>query len=276
MDLVCIICGGIEKSVVGFKNSHSLMRCDFCGYMHLHPAPTEAELRDFYQDKFFDDLYNPDTCQEKQVFKDRKEQYIADKDYLFKFVQQGNILDVGCGSGGFLNTFSWNFKKYGYEINNKAASQILARNKDITMFTRLTDAPDECFDAVVLRGVIEHIPDVKETIEILVDKMVYKGVLYICATPNADSPAFLAYGAGWKLIISPDHIHYFSPRTLAMLMAKFGLTLIDIQLPYLNTTYKQPEDGNDFVSQVMEPGSENISPAYPGSMMSLVFRKIIG
>ena len=87
------------------------------------------------------------------MFKKRTKQYNLDKKYLLKnFSDKKNkkILDFGCGNGNFLKKFK--SKKYGYEFNLEAK-----RNRSIT-YLEYKEIDLYKFDAIIMRGVIEHIP----------------------------------------------------------------------------------------------------------------------
>ena len=115
----------------------------------------------------------------------------------------------------------------------------------------------------------------------LATKLAKGGVLYICATPNVDSPCALVYGQDWNQFTPPYHLHYFSPRTLAIMAARHGLALIECRFPYLGTPYEdEVPDGQRFVRDAVDAASEGAvatkvsSPPFPGTMMSLVFRRV--
>ncbi len=113
---------------------------------------------------------------------------------------------------------------------------------------------------------------------LLASKLADGGIFYLCATPNMDSPCALVYGQAWSQFSPPFHLHQYSPRTLSLLFARNGLALEAYALPYLGTPYEQAvEDGPHFVRDAatyLEGGAPERSAPYPGTMMSLVFRKV--
>ena len=89
--------------------------------------------------------------------------------YLKKINKKGRILDVGCATGFLLDQArKQGWEVYGVELSAWAVDY--AKNKlqlpNITQGS-LKDAnyPDNFFDVVVLKDVIEHLTDPKETLE---------------------------------------------------------------------------------------------------------------
>lgn len=280
--MACAICGSERSLSHPSKNGIDFVRCGDCGYVVASPMPTRAELDALYEREHFESSYNPDTAQQNELFQQRRVQYEKDRDHLLEFVPAGRILDYGCGNGGFLSTFSEGFERVGYELN-PVTTEWLQANAPFRVLAdeaELDALEPHSFDAATLRGVIEHLTDPEAVLALLASKLRPGGVLYLCATPNADSPAALVYGTDWNQFTPPFHLHFFSPRTLALMAARHGLALIDCRLPYLDTPYADADaDGARFVGDVRAAGESAVatarkSPPFPGTMMSLVLRKV--
>lgn len=275
----CLICGSGERVDYGEKNSIRFAKCTHCGYVAASPMPGADELAELYDSQHFHSSYHPEEAQDTKLLEQRQRQYVLDRDHCLEFAAGGRLLDYGCGNGQFLGVFPETFEKHGYEFNRvttdylreKGAFEVLDTEDEVRAL------PDGHFDAVTMRGVIEHLVDPLATLELLTAKLRTGGVLYICATPNVDSPCALLYGVDWNQFTPPFHLHHFSPRTLALAGARRGLALVDCRFPYLGTPYEnESEDGARFIEDAGKTGdgSEPVtSPPFPGTMMSLVFRK---
>ena len=80
------------------------------------------------------------------------------------------MLDFGCGNGEFLSLFK--SKKFGYEYNLDAkVNQKITRISKKEVFTKK-------FDMIIMRGVIEHLPDFDQIVKKL-SKCLVKNGLFI-------------------------------------------------------------------------------------------------
>ncbi len=281
----CAICYGNELFPYGDeKNGFRFVKCGDCGYVVASPMPTREELNEVYSAGHFRSSYHPEEAVDTGLCAQREVQYVQDRALLLEFVSAGRLLDFGCGNGRFLGGFPRSFEKFGYEFN-RTTTEYLHQTAEFQVLDTeeaVRALPARSFDAVTMRGVIEHLVDPEETLAFLADKLGAGGVLFICATPNVDSPCALVYGTDWNQFTPPFHLHFFSPRTLAVMAARHGLALIECRLPYLGTPYEhEAADGARFLRGVTGSNGEEgavttkvASPPFPGTMMSLVLRKI--
>ena len=120
----------------------------------------------------------------------------------------GSLLDVGAGTGDFLKVAKESaWKVQGMEPNTKARS--LALEKGIVLKNSLDEFKGEQFDVVTLWHVLEHIPNLDETISILTD-LVKPGGSLIIAVPNYKSFDATYYGNFWAAYDVPRHLWHFS------------------------------------------------------------------
>ena len=75
-----------------------------------------------------------------------------------------SILDIGAGTGDFLNFVSPVFTTViGVEPNQKARE--LARQKGVLLEENLKDIKEKSFDVITMWHVLEHMPNLEETIQ---------------------------------------------------------------------------------------------------------------
>jgi len=246
--------------------------------MFADPMPSPEALSELYGAAHFNTSYNP--AGDTELLRKRDVQYLQDRDALLPFAQGGRLLDFGCGNGRFLGVFPATFEKYGYEFNRVTTEYVRGSSNVHVLDTvsNLAALDDGFFDVVMMRGVIEHLMDPEESVALLARKLRSGGHFFICATPNIDSPCALVYGLDWNQFNPPYHIHFFSPRTLAVMFARHGLALISTQMPYLGTPYEAVDrDAGEFIAgaQALHSGGvpEGRGPPFPGTMMTLVFRR---
>jgi len=143
-----------------------------------------------------------------------------------------NILDIGCGTGDFLNVCSqkkWNV--FGVEPH-KGAREI--SNQKITS-NNLYDSIESLeqrninqkFDVITLWHVLEHVPNLDNYILALKRLLKSDGILII-AVPNFLSFDAQYYKSFWAAYDVPRHLWHFSPKAIQLLFQKVNLEVIKI------------------------------------------------
>lgn len=132
------------------------------------------------------------------------------------------ILDVGCGSGGWLRSAQQaGWEVAGVEPDPKARG--LARANGVDVRAQLPDFEGETFDAITLSHVIEHVHDPIAILSACRDRLKSTGMIYI-DTPNIDAVGHHIYGRHWRGIEAPRHLVLFNRSSLrgALRLAGFG------------------------------------------------------
>jgi len=130
----------------------------------------------------------------------------------------GSLLDVGAGTGEFLKVAkekAWEVQ--GMEPNKNARN--LAFEKGVELKGSLNDFKGNQFDVVTLWHVLEHIPNLEETISQLSNLVKPNGTLLI-AVPNFKSYDAKHYKEFWAAFDVPRHLWHFSKRSLEQLFSK--------------------------------------------------------
>jgi len=256
------------------------VQCLNCDLVFMERILSDLGLKKYYED------YIVYRLGHKKKWDQRKVMYEIDKSYLLRHVSQGKLLDVGCSSGEFLKVLSSSFDCTGIDVDRKAVD--LAKNEgseisDKVILMSLEEAVDELgkFDVITLRGVIEHLSNPSETFEIADEMLKKGGILFICATPNVESPCAEIYREKWNQFDPLQHITHFSSQTVNKMLECFSIKLEAEYYPYLDTPYASPKDDienvMEAVSKVMNgvnPSELPRSPAFWGNMITLVFRKL--
>ena len=213
----CTACRNSKSTIILRKESLSLQKCLECGTIFLgeYSDVYVQELYDYY-DKYAnlgkEDVFDPITtsrCQELLS-------------WFSRFGTGREVLDVGCGLGQFV------------EVANRSGwiAEGLERSKGAVNFARRQglavreldflsgEIEPNSFDLVTLFEVIEHVPNPAEFLH-RAGEVVRPGGLVYLTTPNFASLDRFLLGKDWK-IIHPEHLTYFTPRTLRDLVRKTG------------------------------------------------------
>ncbi len=166
---------------------------------------------------------------------------------------KGSLLDVGAGTGDFLNAA----KRKGWGVEgmepNKNASE-LASKKGINLKPSLGHFEGRQFDVITLWHVLEHIPNLEETI-LQLSKLVKPDGVLIIAVPNYKSYDARHYGKFWAAYDVPRHLWHFSKNSIESLFQE-NFTL-EITKPmifdsfYISLLSEKYKNGSNFSLQAI-------------------------
>jgi len=270
----CNLCGSAKRKEWAKADPVVAYQCEECGLVYHDPQLSRKGRDLFYARGYFELENNAADAIA------REKMYVIEIAFLEKHCGGGTILDVGCGGGFLLNAFGPHWEKYGLEFDEKAAMH--AKNV-FALDVKQGEVnehmyPTNFFDAIVLRGVIEHMADPKAMMKHLSPWLKPNGLLYITSTPNAESLCAELYREKWRLFTADHQIH-FPKRTLLSLGNELGMDLLDSTYFYLETPYgNELEDYRKIIkdashlsgNRAYEVGS---SPAFYGNMLSMIFKK---
>jgi len=177
-----------------------------------------------------------DPRNNKHEINRRQEQtYNFIKRYITK---PGKLLDIGCGNGGlllFASRDGWDV--CGMELFGFLADSI-KKTTDIAVkacnFLEYEVAEDESYDLVVLRHVLEHLPDCTLAMN-KVNSLLKSNGYAVLEFPNTDSldsrsKWFLRRNGIFRKKFSPDYIPHhcneFCKRSFEFLLAKTGFRIV--------------------------------------------------
>jgi 2-polyprenyl-3-methyl-5-hydroxy-6-metoxy-1,4-benzoquinol methylase len=167
--------------------------------------PTPGELSEYYSSYPASGHLSPITAKRYHELLDRFEPYR----------RSGRIIDVGCGAGLFLEVAaSRGWEVHGTEFGERPVAACLARG--IPIIEGALDPanyPPDHFDVVCSFEVIEHLAHPAEELGRMVQILRPGGLLYV-TTPNFNCLARRSAPKNWNVANYPEHLSYFTPRTL--------------------------------------------------------------
>jgi SAM-dependent methyltransferase len=204
-----------------------LIRCIACNFVITSPRPPEHQLGTYY----VSEDYHSHSRNSKGIFHN-----------LYRLVRlftlswkvniiktntpnqtSATILDFGCGTGEFL----LECKKSGYNIQGVETSEIARQNAQEEVRKNISSTLqtiNNSFDIITLWHVLEHLPDLNETITQLKTRLKENGTMFI-AVPNHLSKDAIRYKQNWAGYDVPRHLWHFSESTLKELALKHGLAV---------------------------------------------------
>ena len=263
----CNLCGYDDTQLWGEKQGIKIVHCKQCGLIYCNPRPDNEELKRFYRDGYFKSgNYEGDS--------QRQRMYEIEIDEINKNVaSKGRFLDVGCAVGKFLAILPDTFEKWGTEFSEDAA--MIGREKYGLNITtgeiRNAELPENYFDIVQMRGVLEHSQNPFEDLSKINKVLKDNGILRLSQLPNIDSICGRLYKTRFNQVKPREHLYYFSPKTTEVMLNKAGFKIVSITYPYLNTPYACVF--KDFVNFMINILINKESPAFYGNMMIIYAQK---
>ena len=248
----CYTCGtkgkllykGLQDRLFSAPGEWNLRKCpnSECGLVWLDPMPIEEDIGKAYQTYYTHQDNSSDRedwgirrflryglkktwdlfLRVTPIYWERKRLYLM---YLVKN-KPGRLLEVGCGNGHRLAQFrAMEWQVEGQEVDLKAAN--LAR-KLYNLKIHLGPVeelriPDATFDAIIMNHVIEHLHH-PELVLAECHRLLRAGGNLVVVTPNIESFGHRRFGADWRELDPPRHIHIFSCKTLFEIAHKAGFS----------------------------------------------------
>lgn len=200
--------------------------------LYTYPRPVGDQLASYYES----DDYISHTDSKRSLF-EKTYQFIKNialkkKLNLVNHLQQskGILLDIGAGTGDFLNVANHNgWKTIGVEPSEKAKA--IAQEKGVYLIGDTKSLEDHTIDVITMWHVLEHVPNVESQIKELKRLLKPTGTIII-AVPNFHSFDAKHYGPFWAAYDVPRHLWHFSKKSMKLLFEKENLKLRKV-LPML-------------------------------------------
>ena len=245
----CLICGSANsepfltcKDYTVSQKEFVIRACKDCGFKFTSPRPDDKDLGAYYKAESY--VSHSDT---KKGFVNNVYHKVRSYTLIKKLqlvmqhtrLKQGKILDYGAGTGAFLETCKKNkWEAYGIEPD-ETARKVMAEKFSISTYVSLTDAQGDKayaeFDVITAWHVLEHVPDLKETIESF-KKLLKEKAILVVAVPNPESHDAKHYKECWAAYDVPRHLWHFAPKDMTKLMTDSGFKLVQT-LPMVFDSY---------------------------------------
>ncbi|GAB6011016.1 class I SAM-dependent methyltransferase [Viscerimonas tarda] len=244
----CPVCGSEELAPLlsGKDNLVSgeiftVFSCAKCGFAFTQDFPAEGEIGKYYDAPEY--VSHSDTQKGiiNTLYHLARKSALNSKAALLKKVsgkQTGSALDIGAGTGYFLNRIKedgWNITG----IEKSASAREYAKEKfglDLYDSDALFQLPEKTQDIVTLWHVLEHLEKLNETMQRIHQLLKDDGTAII-ALPNKSSLDARHYKGLWAAYDVPRHLWHFSPSDFQGLAEKNGFCVVAQKPMYFDVFY---------------------------------------
>ena len=243
----CLVCGHSQfsklfscKDFVATGETFQLQRCNNCSFLFTNPRPEINQISRYYKS----DQYVSHAGNKKglmyNLYDIVRNYSIKKKLTLIKrFHSTGNLMDLGCGLGDFLNGVYQDgvFDAVGVDISDDAIKHV--KNKfglDAKNESQLDSFPQNYFDVITQWHVLEHVHLLNERIVQIKRLLKPNGTLFI-AVPNSDSWDAKYFKQFWDAYDVPRHLYHFNQKSFILLMEKHGLKVIETRAMIFDALY---------------------------------------
>jgi SAM-dependent methyltransferase len=220
------------------RDGYALVDCERCGFAHVRPMPTPAQLAELYRQQFYESPLYIARYREDRAWWDLVNDDRLDELEAALGGARGRLLDVGSGPGLLVErAAARGWRALGIEPGSQAVAASRAAGLEVVeAFLDERSAPTlGTFDAVHSAVVLEHVPDAAGLLR-LVRGLLRPGGALLLAVPNDDNPVQRAAAATLGIAPwwfgPPHHLNYFTPVTLPRLLRRVGFEVVDLSTSF--------------------------------------------
>jgi len=140
------------------------------------------------------------------------------------------LLEVGSGMGHLIGQLEDMFETYGIDVNHWAVKESQAVIKSSRLQTASAQElpyKDGVFNVVIIKHIVEHLPDPQKAIQ-EIGRVTEKGGTLILATPNLDSLLKPWKGDKWIGYQDPTHISLKLPSEWLDMIRQADFSLLKV------------------------------------------------
>jgi SAM-dependent methyltransferase len=226
----CAACGKSKAKPLYTVNGFAIVECS-CGLARTI-LPPELDVSSIYTEAYFQGGHRDGYADYAGSGDELRHEFRRVFEALRKHVRGGKLIELGCAYGYFLADARSAFEVCGVEISDHARH--VAREHGFDVEREATPAflaKHGPFDAAVMLDVLEHMENPGETLDRLHGAM-RPGSQLMLTTGDYGSMLARVMGKRWRLMTPPQHLWFFSPRTVTALLARHGFRVHTVEHPW--------------------------------------------
>jgi len=230
-NLDCPCCGASAPHTYRFTvNRCPIWQCRQCGLGRAEAPGFEPST--YYTAKYFSGEHADGYADYLGAEPVLRKEFAGTVRFIRQFIRSGQLLDIGCAYGFFLQEARRYFDVHGIEIAEDAANY--CRKNGLDVRTGIADeqtlAEFGMLDVITLFDVVEHLPDPAKTFALAQQHLKPGGIL-VLTTGDFGSLFAKTLGPKWRLMTPPQHLWFFTRESMVRLADRLGFTLVRFEHP---------------------------------------------
>jgi SAM-dependent methyltransferase len=267
----CPVCGNKNfKNFLSGKDhfltgeEFSIVQCNNCGFRYTNPRPDEKEMPLYYDSEEYISHDSKKRSTLQTFYTVIRKFTIRTKFRIIKKYSNGSsLLDIGCGTGNFLNYCrKMKFETTGIEPNDKAR-KFAIENLSLNVYdeSHLDKFHPVTFNVITMWHVLEHVHQLNERLK-NIHTLLKPGGTLIIAVPDSDSWDAIEYKSFWAAYDLPRHLYHFTSVSMRNLTTKNGFR-IEKTIPMLFDAFYI-----SLLSEKYRSGQQNFFKAFYHGILS--------
>ncbi|MDD7985745.1 class I SAM-dependent methyltransferase [Lentisphaera marina] len=231
MTRLCPLCECSTYQDFKVLDHRVIVKCQACEFVYTNSYSSKA-LKEHYKKRYYSSSTDP-----------RIEQWINDKERTFKglvisvvkaFAKDiTSLLDIGCGTGGFLMSFSKQSPKtqlFALEQSNDAIESLKRRMPSLIFkgaHSNDLKGDDQLYDVITLLQCLEHVENPQSLCDDIYNSLKPNGMLFV-TVPNRKSYKVFLEGLEKEDMCYGDetHLQFFTKKHIRQVLQNSGFSKI--------------------------------------------------
>jgi 2-polyprenyl-3-methyl-5-hydroxy-6-metoxy-1,4-benzoquinol methylase len=260
------------------REKFQIYSCQKCGLRFTNPRPDDNQLAGYYDSNEYISHSDESSSLVGGLYKIARTFTLKRKRRLIeKLSLKKHLLDVGCGTGHFIDHCQQHgWQTSGIEPNEVARKQAEARTNTLIL-QDLSEVAGLTYEVITLWHVLEHLPNLEQTMNQLKSLLAPSGVLTI-AVPNFEAYEASVFKEYWAAYDVPRHLYHFNRNAMEHLTSKIGLKIVRTYPMKLDSYYisllsnKNKSNSNKYVNSFITGLLSNIYAFNSKNYSSLIYQ----
>jgi 2-polyprenyl-3-methyl-5-hydroxy-6-metoxy-1,4-benzoquinol methylase len=227
--IICPICHSDKINFYSEKNKCRTYCCAGCGSAFVHPIPEDSKKiygQDYFKNESGGNFGYSDYDQDKEPMRGIFVSYLKEMESK---TGGRKIFDVGCATGYFLDIArDHGWQTGGMEISEYAAEEVDRRGHKVFCGNFSEEEIKEKFNVVTMWDVLEHLDNPLKYLK-TANRILAEGGFLLINTINRKSLWARVLNKHWHLFIPPEHLFYYTPKSLEILLKNSGFKVEKIK-----------------------------------------------